>query len=318
VTIEDILLWIGGVEMPKGDPGKTRDAAKIWNQLAADLDASIKTAGPVAADVWAKNSGDAIDAFKKFWTDEFAPYPEEVAAYCKRVGGVCDNYAQILDDMRFAYLILAWVTWINMLITIAWGWVTGYAELAALRVAAWMRAQGIKRLYQVLVKILIEALIDSAAYAIVTQLGQVATFQVAEMITGRHYNDTMKQVFGFDPYSWGDNFGQGFQTFVANAAFDIAAEPVGALQKLGGAKGGKWAGFWGAHPRFGGFTKRMAASNVYTVVNNAYGDLFMGSDKSLLPTPNQEVQKVIFHGTRILKNPNKGPIRHPAKIPSIP
>jgi hypothetical protein len=125
----------------------------------------------------------------------------------------------------------------------------------------------------------------------------------------------MKHVFKFDPYSWGDNLSQGLQTFVANAAFDISAEPIGALQRAGG---GKWAGFWGAHPRFGGFTKRMGASNVYTIVNNEYANLFMGGDKSVLPTLNQEAQKVIFHGTRVLKNPKKGPVGHPAQIPGIP
>jgi hypothetical protein len=312
VTVEGILLWIAGVEMPKGDSGKTRQAAAIWHQLAKDIDSNIKTAGPVAADVWAKNSGDGIDAFQKFWTEKFAPYPEDAAAYCKRVGDVCDSYAQVLDDLRFAYTVLAIQTWVNILITIAWGWVTGYAELAAIKIAAWLRCEALKRWVHIMVKIILEAIIDSIAYAVVTQLAQVGTFGLIQLVTGREYNDTMKAAFGFDPYSVGDNLNQAGQTFVANAAFDLAAEPIGAAMKAG-----PWGGFFKSHPRLGGVGKRIAASNVYTLVNNQYANMFMDGDKQWYPSLNQEGAKVVFHGTRVLKNPGHGPIGHKAAIPPV-
>ena len=97
----------------------------------------------------------------------------------------------------------------------------------------------------------------------------------------------------------GTNFSQAGQTFAANMAFDFTLEGVRGLQKarfLGG-------GFWAAHARTAAFGRRAAGTEVYTVVNNLYGNVFMGQHKGPGPSTSQNVGKIIIHGVRILKKP---------------
>ncbi|GAA4639471.1 hypothetical protein GCM10023196_101230 [Actinoallomurus vinaceus] len=304
MTVEEILWWIGGVEMPKGDSGKARQAAAIWGQIADRLEASIRTSDPMASDIWSHNSGRGIDEFTKFWTKEFAPYPHELAAYCRRVQAVCNGYADAVDKMRLVLTILAIQTYINILFTIAYGWITGWmgtlAELAVIRDRAAIQAMAQRTLFQKIMIKLLEYLFDSIGYAAGQQLLQLGVFGVADLFTD--YDDDAKKIIGYDPYSLKDNGVQFVQAVGANFAFDGAADlTAGAVGKT---PLGRFTSS-GAGRRLLGFGARMVGSNVYTVVNN----MEVGkSPDQWLPTWQQEVDKLIIHGTRIAKNPAKGPI----------
>lgn len=309
MTVEEILLWIGGVEMPKGDAARARQAAAVWAGLADRLESSLRTTGPVAADVWEANSGAGIDAFQKFWTTEFAPYAGDVAAYCRKVQATCAGYAQAIDQMRFALTVLAVQTWANIAYTIAYGWVTGWAgtlaELAVIRDRAAIQAAVQKTLFQKIVIKLLEYLIDSVGYAAGQQLVQLGVFGAGDLF-GK-YDATTDKIFGFDPYSARANSVQFAEGVGANAAFDGTAD----LTRLGLTRVGPWGGFLsagrpsGVRNRLVGYAGRMLGSDVYTVVNNIEEGK---PPEDWLPTWRQQVDKVIMHGARIAKNPAKGPI----------
>lgn len=301
MTVEDILLWIGGVELPKGDPAKCREAARIWRQLAKDIDDSIKSADPVAADVWGKNSGDGIDAFKAFWTNEFAPYPEELVAYCNRVAGVCEAYAKTIEDVTYALILLAIQTYAAILITFAWGWITGYSELLAIRFRAFFQARITNALALRLIQLLIESLLDSLMYAGATQLLQLGIFGIANAV--KPIDGTAKQTIGYDPFSVGTNANQFFNTFGSNMVFDLALGPnKAAASKIP---------ILGKSDRFVGFAGRMGSSELFSVTSN----LMNGNDPLQGFSWHQQVDKLIFHGGRMLKNPAKGPVGYRGSWP---
>ncbi|MCW2939531.1 MAG: hypothetical protein JWN00_2516 [Actinomycetia bacterium] len=297
--VEGILEWIGGATLPTGDSGKTRQAAGIWRQLAKDIDSSIKTTGPVAADVWNKNSGDQIDAFQTFWTKDLAPYPEELVAYCNRVADVCDAYAKLLDDVTEAMILIALTTWAGILITLAWGWVTGYSEILAERWKGYWATKIVNQAALKLVQLLIESLIDSAAYAIAIQVSQLAIFNIGNAI--RPIDNTGKQAIGFDPFNVGTNFAQLGKNFGANMVFDLSLGKTTALaNKVPGL--GNLPGNWGT--RVANFGGRMMSSEIYSVVYNLEGGNVPWKGFGW----QQQTDKLIFHGLRIFKNPDQGPV----------
>lgn len=298
MNVEDILLWIGGVELPKGDPARCRDAARIWRQLAKDIDDSIKTANLVAADVWAKNSGDGVDAFQAYWTKQFAPYPEELVAYCNRVADACDGYAKTLEDVTYGLTLLAIQTWAAILITFAWGWITGYSEVLAIRLEAFFEARIANAMALKIVQLLVESVIDSLMYAGVTQLAQLGIFTIADTFV-KPIDGTAKQTIGYDPFSVGTNVKQAANTFGANMVFDLT---------LGGNKSAATKiPFIGRsiakNDRLVGVAGRMASSELYSVSSN----LLNGNAPLNGFSWHQQVDKLIFHGGRFLKNPSKGP-----------
>ncbi|MEV0408099.1 hypothetical protein [Actinoallomurus sp. NPDC050550] len=305
MTVEEILWWIGGVEMPKGDSAKARQAAVIWGQIADRLESSIRTTDPMATDISTHNAGHGIDEFTKFWTKEFQPYPHELAAYCRRIQTVCNGYADAVDKMRFWLTVLAIQTYLNILFTIAYGWITGWAgtlaELAVIRNRAAFQAVAQRTLFQKIMIKLLEYLIDSIGYAAGQQLLQLGTFGVVDLFAD--YDADAKKIIGYDPYSLKTNGVQFVQAVGANFAFDGAADlTVGAVGKVGPLGRITSGGAGQRVLRFGG---RMVGSNLYTVV----GNMEQGKQPDeWLPTWQQEVDKLIIHGTRIAKNPAKGPI----------
>ncbi|MCO6009414.1 hypothetical protein NE236_31030 [Actinoallomurus purpureus] len=305
MTVEEILWWIGGVEMPKGDSGKARQAAAIWGQIADRIESSIRTTDPMATDIWTLYHGLGIDAFKKFWTKDFAPYPHELAAYCRRIQAVCNGYADAVDKMRLVLTLLAIQTYLNILFTIAYGWVTGWmgtlAELAVIRDRAAIQAVAQRTLFQKIMIKLLEYLFDSIGYAAGQQLLQMGTFGVADLFMD--YDDDAKKIIGYDPYSMKANGVQFAQAVGANFAFDAANDMTAAGLGKAGPLGRVLSS--GAGRRVLGFGSRMVGSNVYTVV----GNMEQGKQPSeWLPTWQQEVDKLIIHGSRMAKNPAKGPI----------
>ncbi|GAB3985464.1 hypothetical protein GCM10029978_098360 [Actinoallomurus acanthiterrae] len=305
MTVEEILWWIGGVEMPKGDSGKAREAAVIWGQIADRIEASIRAADPMASDILSHNFGPGFEAFKKFWGNEFAPYPHELAAYCRRIQTVCNGYADAVDKMRFVLTVLAIQTYLNILFTIAYGWITGWmgtlAELAVIRDRAAIQAVAQRTLFQRIMIRLLEYLFDSIGYAAGQQLLQMGVFGVMDRFGD--YDDDAKKMIGYDPYSLKANGVQFVQAVGANFAFDAASDlTVGAAGRVGPLGRFMSSGAGQRVVRFGG---RMVGSNVYTVV----GNMEQGKrPDEWLPTWQQEVDKLIIHGTRMAKNPAKGPI----------
>jgi hypothetical protein len=309
VTPEDVLWWIGGVEMPKAEVAKTREAAAVWGRLAGRLESSIETTDPMAADIYTKNSGAAIDGFKDFWTKDFKPYPHEVAAYCRRMQTACDGYADAIEETKFALTLLAIQTYANILLTISWGWITGWAgtlaELAVIRDRAAVQAAVQRTLLQKILIKLLEYLIDGVGYAMGQQLLQLGIFGVGDLFG--NYDARTKKVIGFDPYSLKANGRQFGEAVGANTAFNGGSDLTSAGLKRAGPLGrflsAGSAGDW--RERALGVGSRMVGSNLYTVMNNVEDGK---PPDRWLPTVRQEVDKLIIHGTRFTKNPAHGPI----------
>lgn len=310
MNVESVLLWIGGAaEMPKGDAGKARQAAEAWRRLADRIEESIRITGPVAAEVWEVNTGAGIAAFREFWPTRLEPYPRELAEHCRRVAVACDGYAHAIDVTRFALTLIAVQTWLNVLFTFAWGWITGWAgtlaQLTVIRDRAALQAAASRTLFERIVIRLLEWVYDSVGYAAGQQVLQLGVFGVADLFGD--YDEDVKAIIGYDPYSVGANAEQTAQGFGANMAFDAAADGV----KFGLTGLGPWGRFLtagaasGWRPRLVGFGGRMAGSNTYTIVNNAEAGKPVDE---WLPTAQQEVQKLIMHGGRIAKNPAKGAV----------
>src|SRR5689334_797995 len=68
------------VQLPEGHPGKIREAAQIWRRIGGRVDGSLSNLGGTAQAVLTANGGDAIDEYRRFWNEDLAPYPPQVAA----------------------------------------------------------------------------------------------------------------------------------------------------------------------------------------------------------------------------------------------
>ncbi|MEV4161143.1 hypothetical protein [Nonomuraea dietziae] len=186
-----ILLRIyAGVTAPEIPPGQLRRAAEIFRKLADDLDGGTKPEGGIAdraddaaVSVWQANSGEAVDAFKKLYTERIAPFPPAFARDCRVLAVGCDAYASLVEEVRRrlaeiddAIMQVLWVVAFQPLTTalyaVAKAWaavqIVRFAKLAqALKSLFAMKAAQILRMAfpSYVLTTLNYALIDGGAYA---------------------------------------------------------------------------------------------------------------------------------------------------------
>jgi hypothetical protein len=309
VNIESVLWWVGGVEMPAGDPEDALLAAKYWGNIADLLEGFLERATEFASRYgWGDNSGSDIDAFHDFWDHHFRPSVSEVAEYCRRIETSCNAYAKALKELKFAFTILAIQTYVNIAFTIGFGWITGwagtFAELAIIRARAFAGATAAKTLFEQIVMRILQYLIDSIFYATGQQVLQLGVFTVGNQF-GR-YNAQTNAVFGFNPYSFNANGIQFVRGVGDNMAFDGMDGAFNGLTVIGPLR--RYLAFGprgGLRTRIMKFGGRMAGSEAFTIMNN----LEQGKPvQQLAPTTSEQVDKIIIHGARILKDPARGPI----------
>ncbi|SEG79317.1 hypothetical protein SAMN04489712_112198 [Thermomonospora echinospora] len=318
-----ILAWVGGATAwPEGDADQAREAARIWNQLAEKVETNADQATSDVASVWLRNEGEGVEAFKKFWTKNFGgqimgpslaePYPQQVAEHARRVAQACEAYAEAIEKHENALTIIAWVTWTNILFTISWGWVTGWAGIGAQlllirnRTAVAVAAQ--QTLFRRIMLKIVEWMLDSLGYAAGQQIVQLGTFAVGDLFMD--YDDDTKRVLGFDPYSGKANLEQFGRGFLANMAFDASMDGATPLMRRvpGAAAFFDSAGKSGLPNRLLSLGGRMVGTNMYTITDNW---LQGKPPEDWLPSGQQEVAKLFMHVPRLAKNPAKGPIGAP-------
>lgn len=71
--LADLLNELGYI-WPKVDEEKLFQLGQYWLSFGGELQTAVQQAGSSAGQVWGQNKGDAVDAFKKQWDGEDAPY----------------------------------------------------------------------------------------------------------------------------------------------------------------------------------------------------------------------------------------------------
>lgn len=121
VGVGGVVLQMLNVAYPDGDPGKAREAAQLLRQLAGRVDASLDDVEEVASRVWRPpSSGAGVDAFRKYFNDEIAPYPPRVSAYIRGLADAVDDYANMLEQTQHALRTMAMIQWIELLMFFCW------------------------------------------------------------------------------------------------------------------------------------------------------------------------------------------------------
>ncbi|MEV8636241.1 hypothetical protein AB0395_31775 [Streptosporangium sp. NPDC051023] len=120
VGVGGVVLQMLAVAYPDGDPAKAREAAQLLRQLAKRVDASLDDVEKVASVVWQTSSGASIDAFRKYFTEEIAPYPPRVSAYIRGLADAVDAYADMLEQVQHTLRTMAMIQWLELLMFFCW------------------------------------------------------------------------------------------------------------------------------------------------------------------------------------------------------
>ncbi|MFI7134557.1 hypothetical protein ACIBQ1_53450 [Nonomuraea sp. NPDC050153] len=121
VGVGAVVLQMLAVAYPDGDPAKAREAAGLLRQLAKRVDVSLDDVEEVASAVWRPpSSGAGIDAFRKYFNDEVAPYPPHVSAYIRGLADAVDDYADMLEQVQHTLRTMAMIQWLELLMFFCW------------------------------------------------------------------------------------------------------------------------------------------------------------------------------------------------------
>ncbi|GGL10580.1 hypothetical protein Sme01_16090 [Sphaerisporangium melleum] len=292
-----------GVDWPEGDPDGLRTAADTLDDLAKKIDEGLVAADEAAQRVWTGNSGPGVEAFRTMWRgdgsqgagvrpDGFSGYPADVAAYCRRAAAACRGYAEQIDTVRHVLVVMAIQAFANMMFTTMYAWPTaGLSRLAQQAVQRYFTslAQSQLKIFNIGVAEIVQGAfyytLDSLAYAGGQQVIQAGIYAASGV---------QKDLNGRDVLSLSGNATEFGQAFVANLAFDAAADTVGLLQ---------------LHGRLGSFTARMTGSSVYSIVAN------LQQDPTGYPVPTDWetwLAKLLIHGPRTIKPPGLIPAARPS------
>jgi hypothetical protein len=309
MTPEDVLLWLAGVQMPKADTAGVRRVAEYHRQIADAIERSKGAMDKVAGDVRRENDDEGSTEFGRYYfgpaaTETLSAYPQEVAAYARKVADAHEQFARVNDEIRAALWVLAIQMYANVVFTIAYGWMTGVIEARLLTLIAQARWYSRIRstLVQMLVKRVLYALADSVAYAGGQQLLQLGIYGTS--LAAGVDRKTLTNVAGYDPFSAKANAVQFADGFVGNMAYDGVADalpglsPTSRYRQRFGRYFLRQPGIKGA---LGGLTTRMVASNAYTYGSNVTDSYLQGDGDgwTKAPTLNQEAAKLFIHVPRI-------------------
>ncbi|MEU6778122.1 hypothetical protein ABZ912_02880 [Nonomuraea angiospora] len=116
-----VVLQMLSVAYPDGDPAKAREAARLLRQLATRVDTSLDDVEDVARTVWRPpSSGAGVDAFRKYFNEDLAPYPPHVSAYLRGLADAVDDYADLLEQTQHALRTMAMIQWLELLMFFCW------------------------------------------------------------------------------------------------------------------------------------------------------------------------------------------------------
>lgn len=100
------LGWIG-LTWPEADEELLFDAGRRWVAYAAELHAVATDADRQAGRVWELAEGDAVDAFRAWWTGDEGPSPRlsEDAEAALLIGGALMAFAAITLALKVAFIV---------------------------------------------------------------------------------------------------------------------------------------------------------------------------------------------------------------------
>ncbi|NUR87252.1 MAG: hypothetical protein HOY71_24475 [Nonomuraea sp.] len=149
------------VQWPEGDPDKAREAARVWRRIADRVDKSGSDAGGIIEVLLADNPG-----FRRYWREEFAPYPPQVSRYLRSLAKAVDDYANVLEHTQKTLIEMAIISWLEMLMFAAWPEIGGPIKWAVERLKKRAKAR-------LLLKLLERqgvALVGSAVFTVADQI----------------------------------------------------------------------------------------------------------------------------------------------------
>jgi hypothetical protein len=246
-------------EWPEGDPDKARKAAELWGLIADTADKGLDELKPLVTQVLNHNSGHGIDAFNQFWTGKLSPYPPQLSAYARRIAKAYDDYADALEHMQLAIIVMATESWLEFLLFCAWPEVGTQIEWLVRRM---MRKEEVTLMFKLLASV-----VGSVFYAIV----DVGLRDLGKLITG-------------DEITLKDTSMSLLKDFVACVIFYQADPYLGPLNRL-----------WPQNPMFKHYFQFWVGSNAFTISGNALNNpsAIINDSMSLMPTWKQEITKLI-------------------------
>ncbi|TMR12895.1 hypothetical protein ETD86_31645 [Nonomuraea turkmeniaca] len=284
--------FLFGVSYLEGDPDRIREAADVLDEIADAIDERFQEENAAAEVVWQKSSGDAVDAFKAFWNDEYGPAILMVSLKHRDAANACRAYADVIEKVNHALRVLCWIMTVDMMFTIGYQVLTWKLFQAIMtRRAILLKLTG-KRYVIRLLPLFSYWVADSAAYA---------TGEVVLPMALNYAGGIKTDLAGNDVRSVGYNLTTFREHFVANMVFDGVAD--GGMALMAKVPGLRTLATNITLPNgtvlnTGSAIPRMAASTTYSMALDAqHGDNPLpGSENGL--TKEEMYQKFLIHGTR--------------------
>jgi ADP-ribosyltransferase exoenzyme len=100
------LSWIG-LEWPEADEEKLFEAGQQWIAFGARLQEVSEPADKAAAGVWTANEGEAVDAFRAWWTDDDGPATRlaQDAVAATVIGAALVAFAAATLALKIAFIV---------------------------------------------------------------------------------------------------------------------------------------------------------------------------------------------------------------------
>ncbi|GAA4521694.1 MULTISPECIES: hypothetical protein [Nonomuraea] len=283
-----------GISYLEGDPERIRQAADVLDDIADAIDLRFREANTAAETVWKKSSDEAVDAFKKFWQEEYGPAVLAVSLKHRNAANACRAYADVVEKVNHALHVLCWILTVDMMYTIGYQVFTWKLLQAIMKRQAILLRLGAHRFVTLLLPTFSYWVADSVSYA---------TGEVALPLALNYAGGIKTDLSGNDVRSLGHNLTAFREHFVANMTFNGVLDGTAALMaKVPGLRA-VTANLTlpnGTTLNTGNFVPRLAGSTAYSMSLDAQrGDNPLpGTEHGL--TEEEMYQKFIVHGTRSL------------------
>jgi len=100
------LGWIG-LTWPEGDEEKLFEAGQQWIAFAGQLRGTSQGTDKAAGNVWSQNQGEAVDAFRKWWTASDGPHDRlgDDAVAAETIGAALIVFAGVTLALKIQFLV---------------------------------------------------------------------------------------------------------------------------------------------------------------------------------------------------------------------
>jgi len=222
---------------PQGDPGRLRVAAAAWRAAAADVDAVADRGRRLAWELRALNSGQAIDAFTRFWGRAETHLSDQAAA-ARELAHRGESYAHAIDRARAEIMALRTA---EVAVAVA-GLVLAVVTVGASEVAAGAAALGTVAAIEAAQATLVETVLAIVGRIALSAATSAAGAAVEDLVVQAipHQYDPVR------PFDWGESLAAATSGAEAGAAFGSATELGAVAGRLARTARRGWAGITSA------------------------------------------------------------------------